>query len=306
MSVSLRRRTRGVGRCWRPASASAQAWRQTPLVRRMIRRASGLARAICWSCTGDTPQSPLTPNDIPLGAGQVMAWPMDPAGNVVRDGSRLNKVLLVRLDPAVLDPQTEERAADGVVAYSAICPHTGCEVINWSADRQHSRVSVPQLVNMTPRRVRGSIGWSIAARPCGAAAARSGRQTDGRAAVHRSTGYSTGLGFGEPIDSGQRDAANWCLTKQQWGKPNVRQTKHVARHHGRRPDAGAARFIRARAGRADGAAVAAGRARPDAAEWRAGRRAAASGAGPGQLQGGDRRSVEAAGGQRLADVPPHL
>ena len=61
---------------------------------------------------------------------------MDPAGNVVRDGSRLNKVLLVRLDPAVLDPQTEERAADGVVAYSAICPHTGCEVVNWSADRQ--------------------------------------------------------------------------------------------------------------------------------------------------------------------------
>ena len=28
------------------------------------------------------------------------------------------------------------RAADGVVAYSAICPHTGCEVVNWAADRQ--------------------------------------------------------------------------------------------------------------------------------------------------------------------------
>ena len=35
-----------------------------------------------------------------------MAWPMDPVGNVVRNGSRLNKVLLVRLDPAVLDAQT--------------------------------------------------------------------------------------------------------------------------------------------------------------------------------------------------------
>ena len=30
----------------------------------------------------------------------------------------------------------QQRAADGVVAYSAICPHTGCEVVNWSADRQ--------------------------------------------------------------------------------------------------------------------------------------------------------------------------
>ena len=79
---------------------------------------------------------PLTPDSIPLGAGQIMAWPMDPSGNVVRDGSRLNKVLLLRLDPSVLDAQTAERAAEGVVAYSAICPHTGCEVVNWLMDKQ--------------------------------------------------------------------------------------------------------------------------------------------------------------------------
>lgn len=54
----------------------------------------------------------------------------------MRDGSRLNKVLLVRLDPATLDAQTKERAVGGVVGYSAICPHTGCEVVNWSAERQ--------------------------------------------------------------------------------------------------------------------------------------------------------------------------
>jgi rieske iron-sulfur protein len=78
---------------------------------------------------------PLTPESLPLGAGQVLAWPMDPVGNVVRSGSRLNKVLLVRLDPAVLEPPTGARAADGVVGYSAICPHTGCEVVNWWPDR---------------------------------------------------------------------------------------------------------------------------------------------------------------------------
>ena len=43
----------------------------------------------------DTALTPLTPDSLPLDAGQVMAWPMDPAGNVVRDGSRLNKVLLL-------------------------------------------------------------------------------------------------------------------------------------------------------------------------------------------------------------------
>jgi rieske iron-sulfur protein len=74
--------------------------------------------------------------DVPLGGPPVLAWPMDPAGNIVRKDSRLNKVLLVHLDPATLVGVTKERAADGVVAYSAICPHTGCEVNGWAADQQ--------------------------------------------------------------------------------------------------------------------------------------------------------------------------
>jgi rieske iron-sulfur protein len=74
----------------------------------------------------------LTPTDIATGARPVIAWPMDPAGNVVRSGSRLNKVLVLRLDPATLSEETRARAADGVVAYSAICPHAGCEVSGWN------------------------------------------------------------------------------------------------------------------------------------------------------------------------------
>ena len=61
---------------------------------------------------------------------------MDAASKTVRKDSRLNKVLLVRLDPATLVGVTRERAADGVVAYSAICPHTGCEVNVWVAEQQ--------------------------------------------------------------------------------------------------------------------------------------------------------------------------
>jgi Rieske Fe-S protein len=80
--------------------------------------------------------TPLVPGDLEVGAKQTMVWPMDAATGVVRNGSRLNKVLLLRLDPAGFDPPTGERAADGVVAYSAVCTHAGCDVITWHADRR--------------------------------------------------------------------------------------------------------------------------------------------------------------------------
>jgi rieske iron-sulfur protein len=79
---------------------------------------------------------PLTPEDIVVGALQTIAWPLDPAGNIVRNGSRLNQVLLLRLDPETLRPETRSRAAKGVVAYTAICTHTGCEVEEWLSDEQ--------------------------------------------------------------------------------------------------------------------------------------------------------------------------
>jgi Rieske Fe-S protein len=70
----------------------------------------------------------LSPKDI---AAPLIAWPMEPSARLVRNGSRLNKVLLVRLDPETLAGPTRDRAADGIVAYSAICPHAGCEVDGW-------------------------------------------------------------------------------------------------------------------------------------------------------------------------------
>jgi rieske iron-sulfur protein len=73
----------------------------------------------------------LAPADIP--AAPLLAWPMDPVQKIVRNGSRLNKVLLVALDASTLVGATRERAAAGVVAYSAICPHAGCEVSGWVA-----------------------------------------------------------------------------------------------------------------------------------------------------------------------------
>jgi Rieske Fe-S protein len=61
----------------------------------------------------------------------VHAWPKDPKTSVVRSASRLNEILIIRLDPAELDEQTKARAVDGILAYSAICSHAGCPVTAW-------------------------------------------------------------------------------------------------------------------------------------------------------------------------------
>jgi rieske iron-sulfur protein len=73
----------------------------------------------------------ITPQDLKLGGPPVHAWPKDPKTSVIRKGSRLNEVLVIRLDPAELDDDTRARAADGIVAYSAICAHAGCPVTAW-------------------------------------------------------------------------------------------------------------------------------------------------------------------------------
>ena len=71
--------------------------------------------------------------DLPPGGAPLTGYPMDAATGIVRDDSRLNQVLLVRLDPGVLDAQTRARAAEGIVAYSAVCTHTGCDAWDWQA-----------------------------------------------------------------------------------------------------------------------------------------------------------------------------
>ena len=85
---------------------------------------------------GDASAKPLGPDDIQPGAKPVMAWAMDPANGTVRNGSRLNQVLVMRLNPEKLTPETQSRAAAGVVAYTAICTHMGCEVDDWLETEQ--------------------------------------------------------------------------------------------------------------------------------------------------------------------------
>ena len=85
---------------------------------------------------GDETATPLAPDDVPLGGDPTVAWAMNPADKTIRNGSRLNRILLLRLPSERLSPETKARAAEGVVAYTAICTHAGCEVSDWIPDEQ--------------------------------------------------------------------------------------------------------------------------------------------------------------------------
>jgi Rieske Fe-S protein len=85
--------------------------------------------------TGEKKGQIVRADDLPLGGPQVQAYPVDPKSGVVRNGSRLNLVILIRLDPSSLSEETRARAAMGVVAYSAVCTHQGCPVNMWTNER---------------------------------------------------------------------------------------------------------------------------------------------------------------------------
>jgi Rieske Fe-S protein len=70
---------------------------------------------------GDASKTPLTPADIAADAKPIIAWALEPAGGVVRNASRFNRLVIGRL-------------GDEVYAYTAICTHDGCDVTDWLAD----------------------------------------------------------------------------------------------------------------------------------------------------------------------------
>ena len=70
--------------------------------------------------------------DLKIGK-PLVAFAFDPATKAVRNDSRLHKVTLIKFDESELDVESRERAAGGVLAFSAICTHQACEVKTWIA-----------------------------------------------------------------------------------------------------------------------------------------------------------------------------
>jgi Rieske Fe-S protein len=73
--------------------------------------------------------------DVPVRATPINAYPQDAASGTVRDGSRLNQVMFMRLPESELAETTRKLAPQGVVAYSAVCTHAGCDAWAWQGDR---------------------------------------------------------------------------------------------------------------------------------------------------------------------------
>jgi len=73
-------------------------------------------------------------DSLAVGGPQIQAYPASPEGTV-RNETPLNLVILTRFDPAELSEETRARAAEGVVAYSAICTHQACPVNMWTKEQ---------------------------------------------------------------------------------------------------------------------------------------------------------------------------
>ncbi len=117
---------------------------------------------------GDRAGQVIAPADVALGAKQLLAYPMHPATRRVRDGSRLNQLIVVRLPPDKLTAETRARAADGVVAYSGVCTHTGCDVTDWYGDSLRFKCPCHESEfdpSDAARVVGGPAPWQLAALP---------------------------------------------------------------------------------------------------------------------------------------------
>lgn len=77
---------------------------------------------------GDYKGEEVHPEHLQPGEDPKLVYPMDPVSGTLRDGSRANLSLVVRVDPHSISERMQPYAADGVVAYSALCTHNGCPV----------------------------------------------------------------------------------------------------------------------------------------------------------------------------------
>ncbi len=90
---------------------------------------------------GDRLGELVTADSLELNQKPVSSLAKDPETQVLRDGSRLNRVMITRIDAEKLTARYQANAAQGIVAYSAICTHTGCDVTNW--DQGQLRMACP-------------------------------------------------------------------------------------------------------------------------------------------------------------------
>jgi len=119
--------------------------------REMIRIAAAAGAAVALGPLGATAASArpaagdlLVPdetesNPVAIKAADVqpgkpmLAYPFDPSSKQIRNDSKLNKIVLVRVAEADLDADSKARAAGGVLGFSVVCTHQACDAKTWNA-----------------------------------------------------------------------------------------------------------------------------------------------------------------------------
>lgn len=82
---------------------------------------------------GDAKSPPLTIDSVKVGGDIVTAVAVTPAG-VAKNTSRFSKLVLFKFDPKKIDDAAKPLTVDGIIAFSAICTHQGCELNAWDAN----------------------------------------------------------------------------------------------------------------------------------------------------------------------------
>jgi rieske iron-sulfur protein len=117
---------------------------------------------------GDKADQIIRPAELEIAAKQVFAFPMDATSGIARSADRLNQVVVIRLNPDWLSDATRARAADGIVAYSGVCTHTGCDIELWDAATRRFQCPCHES-QFDPgdgaRVVGGPAPWQLAALP---------------------------------------------------------------------------------------------------------------------------------------------
>jgi Rieske Fe-S protein len=105
----------------------------------------------------------LNLEDVKIGDKPFGAFPFNPADGIKREGSRLNRIILVRFDSKDLTPDQLARSADGLFAFSGVCPHRGCDVTEWN-DKDRMILCYCHLSQFDPRN-QGAVFAGPAPRP---------------------------------------------------------------------------------------------------------------------------------------------
>jgi len=83
---------------------------------------------------GDDSGNVIRIDELAADTKQIFAWAMDPRTGNVRNGTRLNQVVLIRVDVSRMTEATAGKSINGLVAYSGVCSHTGCDVTDWNSE----------------------------------------------------------------------------------------------------------------------------------------------------------------------------